>query len=227
MEIGLLEDDPAQANMVRDWLLESGYDVFWAATGGELIQQLRERPFDCLVLDWELPDTTGFEVLQFVRQSLGLQIPVLFATQRDDESEIIAALEAGADDYLVKPLRKGEALARIKAMLRRTGVTSGAQTLELGPIVLDLVERRALVDGEEVALSNKDFELASFVMANQGKVLSRAYLLKMVWGVSEDLSTRTVDVHISRMRRKLGIGPAMGYALKTIYQHGYRLEKLQ
>ncbi len=228
MNIGLLEDDAPQADMVCEWLQSEGHSVHAADTGLEFIRLLKGQPCDAVILDWELPDTTGVEVLQQIRQLLTLDTPVLFTTQRDAESDIVAALEAGADDYLVKPLRRAELVARIKALLRRAGVDQQAtKVLTLGPIELNLVSHQARVNGELVKLTNKDMELATFVVANLGKILSREYLLQAVWGLGADITTRTVDVHISRIRRKLGINPDMGYCLKTIYQHGYRLEKLQ
>ena len=226
MEIGLLEDDEPQAAMVSEWLQEAGYAVKAATTGAQFIPLIKKQPFDAVILDWELPDTTGFEILKQLRQLLTLDTPVLFTTQRDQEEDIVSALEAGADDYLVKPLRKAELIARMKAILRRAGTEEAQKVVRLGPIELDLTQHQATVNGEEVKLTNKDFELATFVLSNVGKILSREYLLKSVWGLSADVSTRTVDVHISRIRRKLGINSSVGLCLKTIYQHGYRLEKL-
>lgn len=227
MNIGVLEDDQPQSEMLRSWLDSEGYSVSSAASGTEFIQLVKKQPFDLLILDWELPDTTGFEVLKQVRQLLGVRAPVLFTTQRDDEQDIVTALEAGADDYLVKPLRRAELLARVKAVLRRVGAENEQDNLlVLGPIELDLRSHTAKLNGEEVKLTNKDFDLAAFIFSNIGKILSREYLLKMVWGIGQDISTRTVDMHISRIRRKLNINQSIGYSLKTIYQHGYRLEKI-
>lgn len=226
LNIGLLEDDQPQSEMLCGWLQEEGYTVASAASGAQFIQLVKNQLFDLLILDWELPDTTGYQVLKQLRQLMTLDTPILFTTQRDEEQDIVSALEAGADDYLIKPLRKAELLARLKAVIRRSSAEETEKVLTLGPIELDLNTHTARVNGEEVKLTNKDFDLAAFIFSNFGKILSREYLLKMVWGIGQDISTRTVDMHISRIRRKLNINQSIGYSLKTIYQHGYRLEKL-
>ena len=226
LNIGLLEDDQPQSEMLCDWLREEGFTVSVAATVAQFIQLVKSQLFDLLILDWELPDTSGYEVLKQLRGVMTVATPILFTTQRDEEHDIVSALEAGADDYLIKPLRKAEILARLKAVLRRSNTEPPDLSLVLGPIELDLGTHTAKVNGEEVKLTNKDFDLAAFMFNNLGKILSREYLLKMVWGIGQDINTRTVDMHISRIRRKLNINQSIGYSLKTVYQHGYRLEKI-
>ena len=149
----------------------------------------------------------------------------MFTTQRDAEEDIIAALKAGADDYLIKPLRHGELMARLSAVSRRSGIDDATQDIQYGPYTIDTKTERVLVDNEPVKLTRKDYLVAVCLFENLGKVLSREYLLKTVWGVEAGLDTRTVDVHVSRVRRSLNIGPHRGYMIKTIYQHGYRLEQ--
>ena len=155
------------------------------------------------------------------------RIPVLFLTQRDSESDIITALDAGADDYLVKPARPGELTARLNALGRRvSGENEGQEQIEIGPYVINLGKRSIVSSGEEVSLTDKDFDLAVFMFQNVGRLLSRDFLLERVWGISSNINTRTVDTHVSRLRRKLNIKPENGFRIKTIYQHGYRLEKV-
>ncbi len=227
MRIGYLEDEKSQADLVKSWLLGEGFAVTHADTGRGFINLLTDNPVDMLILDWQLPDMEGVDVLASVRNQLNSNVPVIFATQRDAEADIVRALQAGADDYLVKPLRKGELLARLESLARRAGVTTDETRLTLGPIVLDNAAQKVTVNGELVKLTPKDYQLAYCMLRNVGKLLSRDYLLREVWGIDASLNTRTVDVHVSRIRRSLNIGPEIGYCIKTVYQHGYRLEKIQ
>jgi DNA-binding response OmpR family regulator len=180
------------------------------------------------VLDWEVPDMNGYAVLEEVRAS-GNRTPVLFATQRDDESSIVGALSQGADDYMVKPTKQAELLARIAALGRRAGVSDmdDDTALTVGPWTVDRSRRQILLADEPVKLTDKDYELASYLFQNVGKLMSRAHLLEKVWGIMTPIESRTVDVHISRIRRSLQIRPEQGYRIKTVYQHGYRLEPIE
>jgi DNA-binding response OmpR family regulator len=226
MRIGYLEDQQAQAELVISWLEDRGYEVFHAATGAEFLKTLVDNPVDLLVLDWQLPDMEGVDVLRSIRQQLQIDAPVIFATQRDAEADIVRALECGADDYLVKPLRQAELLARLEALARRAGVGVSADFIELGPIVIDTAAEKVTVNNCAVKLTPKDYKLACCLLGNIGKLLSRDYLLREVWGIDAPINTRTVDVHVSRVRRALNLVPEVGYCVKTVYQHGYRLEKV-
>lgn len=224
VRIAYLEDDLAQAELVRGWLEEAGHSCTHCARGRDFSALLRRDSFDVLLLDWEVPDISGLTVLETLRES-GNRVPVLFATQRDDEASIVGALESGADDYMIKPIRRAELLARLAALGRRGGVVDEAPPRqELGPWLVDRERRLISVDGEPVKLTDKDFELASYLFLNVGKLVSRAHLLEKVWGISSAIESRTVDVHVSRIRRSLEIRPERGFRIKTIYQHGYRLE---
>ncbi|NIB39811.1 response regulator transcription factor [Pseudomaricurvus alkylphenolicus] len=227
MKIALLEDDQQQADLVCQWLQESGHEVVHSDRGDTFLQCCYEQPFDMVILDWELPDTSGLEVLKQLRQQDQFSFPVLFATQRDSEEDVVSALAAGADDYLVKPLRPMELAARLEALRRRAGIRSPDDVLTLGPITIDTQRLSAEVNGEAVKLTQKEFALAVEFLSNPGRVLSREYLLKQIWGVNAALNTRTVDVHVSKVRRTLKINPDMGYCITTIYQHGYRLEPVE
>ena len=225
MRIAYLEDDQDQANLVKMWLEESGHTCVHCDSGRDFMAMLRRETFDLLVLDWEVPDMSGLSVLEELR-ALGNRVPVIFTTQRDDEGSIVSALTAGADDYMVKPPKQAELLARIRALGRRSGVADpdSSDAYELGPWTVDRERRQISLDGEVVRLTDKDFDLASYLFMNPGKLLSRAHLLEKVWGIMTPIESRTVDVHISRIRRSLQIRPERGYRIKTVYQHGYRLE---
>lgn len=227
MKVALLEDDLAQAKLLTQWLTEAGYEVFHRDTVSGFKSMLKEQPIDMALLDWQLPDATGVDALSWIRAQYEVHLPVVFSTQRDSEGDVVAALKAGADDYMIKPPRQAELLARLAAVGRRAGLDKlTSPTMTLAHIDIDQEAQRVFVHGEEVKLTRKDYLLTCCVIKNQGKLLSREYLLREVWGVDAELNTRTVDMHISRMRRNLQLDPSCGYAIKTVYQHGYRLEKV-
>lgn len=223
MHVALLEDDPAQAQMLVGWLEGAGHEVDHFDRGGPLIDALDRGRFDLLILDWELPDVSGLDVLEKVRERVAWHVPVLFATQRDAETDIVRALGCGADDYMVKRISRAEFLARVDALGRRLG--SEELELTVGRYRFRPQTQEVSIDGEPVDLTARDFQLAHYMFRNIGRLLSREQLLKDVWHV-QGISTRTVDVHVSRIRKRLDICPASGFLIKTIYQHGYRLEVL-
>lgn len=223
--VGILEDEKPQAQMVTDWLRDAGYDVFHCDTGDAFLAEMRDSAADMLILDWQLPDCEGIDILQQLRNSLKSTVPIVFATAKNSEEDIVRGLSMGADDYLIKPLRRAELLARLEALWRRSSAAA-PEVLELGPVQLDVENHQAYVDGEEVKLTSTEFRLAVCVFENQGRLLSREFLLSEVWGVDAQIDTRTVDMHMSRIRKLLRINPTMGYLIKTVYRHGYRLEAL-
>jgi len=226
--IGLLEDDQSQADMLCQWLSCRGYGVFHEITGeGFLAAVARHNP-GLLILDWQLPDCEGIEVLQELRQERGFVGPVMFATARSAEEDVVFGLEQGADDYITKPLRKAELLARVSALCRRSNIAVPTETItiEVGPIVLETGNRRAFVRGRPVKMTSTEFRLAVCMLTHINQLLSREFLLREVWGVDAQLDTRTVDMHMSRIRKLLEIGPEMGFCIRTVYRHGYRLEAL-
>ncbi len=226
MKIAILEDDPAQAKLLRSWLEDEKHTVFHAGRCDVFLALYKKESPDLLILDWQLPDNTGLDVLIALRTNYESKAPVIFCTQRNSEADIVNALKYGADDFLTKPLRQAELLARLHALVRRASIENTNQIIELGPIQLDTLNENISIDGEQLKITRKDYLVAQCLIKNLGKVLSREYLLKQVWGVNSNLDTRTVDVHVSRVRRSLKISPEMGYMIKTIYLHGYRLEKI-
>ncbi|MCR9261443.1 MAG: response regulator transcription factor [Pseudomonadaceae bacterium] len=225
MHLWLLEDDPAQAQLLMGWLQTTEHTVRHFDRGQSLIEALNtSKPdFDLVVLDWELPDATGIEVLHQIRDQIQWHVPILFVTQREAESDIINALASGADDYMIKQINQGEFLARINALGRR--LANQELEFEIGVYHFKPQSQSVLLNGEPCDLTSKDFELAWYLFRHIGRLLSRDQLLRDVWGVS-GLNTRTVDVHVSRIRKRMNINPEQGFRIKTIYQHGYRLEQL-
>jgi len=227
MKIALLEDEVVQAKSLIELLGQHNHECDHFENGKSFMYAVLHNSYDLLVLDWQLPDMEGTEVLRQLRSEMSWRVPVLFLTQRDSEADIITALDAGADDYLVKPARPGELAARINALSRRMGGEHSEQeALEIGPYIIDLGKRTIISSGENIELTDKDFDLAVFMFQNLGRLLSRDFLLERVWGISSNINTRTVDTHVSRLRRKLNIKPENGFRIKTIYQHGYRLERV-
>jgi DNA-binding response OmpR family regulator len=226
MQIALLEDEQEQADHIQAILAESGHDCDAFATGQGFLSGVRHTSYDLLILDWQIPDMTGIDVLRIVRTELDWPIPIVFLTQRDSEENIVEALDAGADDYITKPARPAELMARIHALVRRSIPEKDKETLAFGPFRVDTQRRVITLRNKVMTLTDKDFDLTLFLFKNQDRLLTRDMLLERVWGVSRDINTRTVDTHMSRLRRRLGLNPENGFRIKTIYQRGYRLEAM-
>ncbi|MGC8121241.1 response regulator transcription factor [Marinobacter sp. VGCF2001] len=227
MRIALLEDEHEQAQHIRSILSERGHDCDSFSTGQSFLGAVLHRSYDLLILDWQIPDMTGIEVLESVRAQLNWAIPAVFLTQRDSEADIVRALDAGADDYIAKPARAAELVARINALARRSNPESEKEVLVFGPFEVNTHQRTIHLHREPLALTDKDFDLTFFLFQNQGRLLTREMLLERVWGLARDINTRTVDTHMSRLRRRLGLNPENGFRIKTIYQRGYRLEAIK
>jgi DNA-binding response OmpR family regulator len=226
LRIALVEDDANLAEVIQLWLQEAGYECQVVREGKRLIRELSRYSIDLIILDWMLPDTDGIELLRWIRQHVDWPIPVLFVTGKDAEADIVRALNEGADDYMSKPVQRRELLARIDALRRRSLPQDETQRmLDFGRYKIDLDTRTVLFDDGPVELTQKEFDLVLFLFRGAGRVLARGHILESVWGRSPEVNTRTVDTHISRIRRKLQLGPESGWQLKAVYQHGYRLER--
>jgi DNA-binding response OmpR family regulator len=225
--VGLLEDDADQAAVVAEWLEESGYTVRQFRTASEFRRRQGSEAIDLLLLDWMLPDVAGIEVIAWIRSSPNSKLPVIFLTARGAEEDLVRALASGGDDYVVKPAKKLELLARVNALLRRhTGDSESSGHIVLPPYLLDARRRRISIDGREIDLTQREFDLANFLFRRQGRIVGRDALLENVWNLSSAVSTRTVDTHVSRLRKKLDLNGEHGWRLAAIYQHGYRLEQI-
>lgn len=228
MRIALIEDDHDQIDLLTLWLEGMDHDVVSYTDGAQFVQSSVKESYDLAILDWMLPSMNGIEVLELLRENNN-KVPVLFVTAKNDEKDIVEALEAGADDYMSKPVTESETKARINALLRRSGsLTDEQAVLDFPPYNINSGTRVLTCNGDEVSLTQKEYKLIVFLFRNQGRVISRGHLLQVVWGTNPQINTRTVDTHISRLRSKLDIHPdTTGWELKSIYQHGYRLEKVQ
>lgn len=229
MYIALLEDEPTLAQDVSKLLVDAGHTVTVFADGHSILRALVKDTFDLFILDWHVPGPNGFEVLQHIRQVAKLTSPVVFLTSNDAQEQIVAALNAGADDYCSKPLRPGEFSARLQAVQRRmlpqTAFQPDGELYE--GFVFNRVERSVRIEDVTVHLSEKEFELSHLLFVNIERPLARNRIMLEVWGREENELSRTLDVHISWVRRKLGIG-AQGTRLRlnVVHGYGYRLDKV-
>ncbi|MBX3716441.1 MAG: response regulator [Burkholderiales bacterium] len=224
LRVALLEDDPDQLALERRWLEAAGHICHGFTRSAELLAAIGRESFDVYVLDWMVPDLSGEAVLEWIRQKLPQRVPVMFATARDEEAEIVEILSLGADDYLVKPLRHGEFVARVEALGRRQAAAAGARGEKVGPYAIDTGSRTVKLDGRPVELTPRLYEIARILFEKRETLVSRGYLYEQVWGRALESGTRTVDTHVSRLRRALELDGRHGWRLTSIYQHGYRLE---
>ena len=228
MRVLILEDDVEQAALLKAWLEEAGHYCYVAYDAKAFLKSFGNESFDLVMLDWMVPKGSGIEVLATIREHFGSAIPVVFMTARDAEADIVKALEEGADDYIVKPLRQAETLARINALARRGGdiKRQASEPVSLPPYEIDTESRSISIEGQPIDFTQKEYELAVFLFKNAGRVVSRGHMLEMVWATSPNLNTRTVDTHMSRLRTKLRLDDQPNWRLTSIYRHGYRLEQV-
>jgi DNA-binding response OmpR family regulator len=215
----LVEDDDAIGRLVKQYLeQQAGWRVVWLRTGEEAVAELRRHPVRLMVLDVGLPGIDGFEVCRRVRAQS--TVPIVMLTARDEEPDRVVGFELGADDYVPKPFSPRELEARIRAILRRAEPRSSEDAvLSAGRIVLRRDSHDVTVEGEAVQLTAKEFDLLTCFLEHQGIVLSRERLLDIVWGMSYPGGTRTVDMHVAQLRRKLGDAEA----IHTVRGAGYKL----
>jgi DNA-binding response OmpR family regulator len=224
-QVLVVEDDPTVADVVGRYLEREGFAVQRAADGVDAVRLATDSPPDLMVLDLMLPGLDGLEVFRRVRE-LG-SIPVIMLTARGDESDRVAGLELGADDYVAKPFSPRELIARVKSVLRRSqggpSTDSIPATLAVGDIIVDVPGREVHVDGQQVALTVREFDLLAFLMAHPGRVFRREELLEHVWGYTFG-DQSTVTVHVRRLREKIERDPARPERIQTVWGVGYRFQ---
>ncbi len=226
-----VEDDEDLADVLRYNLTREGFEVEHAPTGAAALDAVAARPPDLVILDVMLPDLSGFEVCRRLRAAPGTQtVPILMLTARGEELDRVVGFEAGADDYVVKPFSVRELALRVRALLRRAAPAppdaapqpAPHPVLEVGAVRLDAAAHRVWVEEEEVALTALEFRLLAVLLERRGRVQTREQLLGDVWDIHSDVTTRTVDTHVRRLRQKLG--PAAGY-IETLRGVGYRMRE--
>ncbi|MGN6314807.1 response regulator transcription factor [Trinickia sp.] len=226
MKIAYLEDDDVVAEHVGAILSSNGHECAVFRDGSQLIRRLKREHFDLLVLDWNVPGVTGHQVTIWARANLSERVPILFMTSRSLEADVVAALTAGADDYMIKPIRSGELLARIAALSRRAYPSDAAPqaAIEVGQYRVDPVGRACYLREQPIELTGREFDLVLLLFQYAGRVLSREHIGGTLWGQPPNAISRTLDTHMSRVRTKLQLKPEHGVKLMPVYGHGYRLE---
>jgi DNA-binding response OmpR family regulator len=221
----IVEDDRDIADLVAHYFGKAGFATDVLSSGREALAAIKRRPPDLVILDLMLPQVDGLEICRIMRaHDATAAIPIIMLTARGEESDRIVGLEIGADDYMAKPFSPNELVARVRALLRRAHRASPpAKILAYGPIALDTERHLVSCSGRDVTLTAKEFLLLEYLLQHRGRVLSRDVLLTDVWGYRYTGGTRTVDVHIRRLREKL---PVLAEGLVTVKQFGYKLADL-
>jgi DNA-binding response OmpR family regulator len=219
----VVEDDESLITTLGDRLRGERYVVDVAKDAEEGLEKINQSPFDLLIVDVMLPYRSGFDLCREVRQS-GLAIPILFLTARSSVVDKVVGLKLGGDDYLTKPFEAEELMVRVEALLRRKPLQTGARVHQYGSLRVDVPRQEVTRDGKIVYLSGQEFHLLNYLMERAGQTISRAELLRAVWGYNESTYSRTVDVHIFALRRKLEDDPARPVLITTVTGHGYRFK---
>lgn len=227
MRIAILDDDATQIDLIAGVLEQAGYRTAAFGRAAALTAELGRETYDLLIVDWHLPDSPGIDLIRWVRSTIEPPPPVLLVTSRTDDQDIVEGLEAGADDYLSKPISPMVLIARVVALLRRAyprpvdGAVETYAGYTFAPTLNQVTFR-----GEEVTLTAKEFSLALVLFRNLSRALSRTYLNEAVWGRDAGLNSRSLDMHVSRVRTKLQLRSANGLRLAPVYSYGYRLERV-
>ncbi|MFP3275869.1 MAG: response regulator transcription factor [Paraburkholderia sp.] len=228
MRIAILEDDTVQAGQLTEVLSVAGHICHIFAAGDQLVRRLRRETFDLLILEWVVPGMSGEDVLRWTRQNLSNCLPVLFLTKRSRESDIVSILNMGADDYLVKPVAMAILSVHVETLLRRAYAFDPAATRAMfGQIEFNLTSQQVHMSGKIRAVTQKEFALALLLFRYIGQPVSRAHIIETVWGQANDVLSRTIDTHVTRVRAKLGLRPENGFRLSCVYGYGYRLDSVE
>ena len=225
-KILVVEDEPNQVELIEFNLNSEGYEVIVAQDGEEALDLAEEENPDLILLDWMLPKVSGIEVCRQLRRSkMTREIPIVMLTARSEESDKIRGLDIGADDYITKPYSIKELLARVRAAMRRPAASVISDQLTVGKIVVDLQKHLVAIDGLQVNLGPTEYRLLVTLMQSPERVFSRNQLLDHVWGISADVDTRTVDVHVARLRKVIEVG-ANKNIIRTVRGFGYALKAI-
>ncbi|MGE5557371.1 MAG: winged helix-turn-helix domain-containing protein [Bacillota bacterium] len=226
-KILIVDDEPNIVELVDFHLKKEGYTVVSALTGKTALAMASNENPDLIILDLMLPEIDGLEVCKMLRKEMKTKnIPIIMLTAKSEEVDRVLGLEMGADDYVTKPFSPRELVARVKAVLRRITQTEQDDIIKCGDLVLDAFQHELTIRGKAVDLTPKEFELLRLLMQNRGRVFTREFLLEQVWGYEFYGDTRTVDVHIRRLRQKIEQDPSNPVLLETVHGVGYRFKEI-
>lgn len=227
MRIAIADDDPATIEFLGKIVEKLGHVYSTFVDGTSLANALLRDTFDLVILDWNMPGKTGMQILEWADGAVEDRPPVIMMTSRTAKQDVSDALNAGADDYITKPEDMNVIAARINALLRRnTSASTMEPTAEYGGYLLNRIDQTVTQKGKKIALTAKEFELTDLMFRNRDRTLSRRYIMETVWRTNAHLATRTLDMHISRIRSKLELKPENGFRIFTVFGYGYRLETL-
>lgn len=228
MRIAIADDDPEIVHFLSAIIAQMDHVSVVFTDGDRLATALMRDTFDLVLLDWNMPGKNGIDLLSWMRNSISESPPVIMMTSRTAKRDITLALNSGADDYITKPEDETVIAARIAALLRRSaGKGEMEKQVTYGNYTLNRMEQSIAHKGEDIILTAKEFELADLLFRNRDRTLSRAYIMETIWRTSADLATRTLDMHVSRVRSKLELKPENGFRIFTVFGYGYRLETLE
>jgi DNA-binding response OmpR family regulator len=227
MRVVIADDESDVIVFLKSIIEDMGHAVVSYSDGNMLSQALVRETFDLLILDWNIPGKDGLAMLQWMQTAMPERPPVIMMTNRSAKKDISDALNAGADDYITKPEDRAVVAARINAMLRRNaGAGAFDAKASYGKYELDRIGQTVAINGETISLTAKEFELADLFFRNADRTLSRNYIMETIWRTTAALATRTLDMHISRVRAKLDLQPENGFRIFTVFGYGYRLETI-
>jgi len=226
IKIAYLEDEANMAALVMEYLDEAGFEATWFQRGLACARAVERGDFNLCLFDWMVPDMNGPDVFASIQLKLKEAAPpVIFLTGKGEDNDIVQVLDAGADDYIVKPVTRPVLLARIRAVLRKRGLGQTAVQTQWGALSIDVNQREIYMAGKRLDLGAREIDLAFFMLQNIGVLLTRERLNQIIFGLNPDIQTRALDVHMSTLRRALDLRPENGWRLATVYGRGYRLER--
>ena len=226
--VAAVDDDPAQLDLLASVMRAMGHGCHTFTSGKALLRAMRTETFDLLLVDWQMPEMSGPDLVMWIRDKVSTTLPVMFVTLRDEECDIVRGLDCGADDYMCKPVRVGELMARTRALLRRGRSVqrepSGVR--RFGDVEFDTKVRAVTMKGTPVDLRGREYDLALFLFDHLGQSLSRRHITEALWGFGVELNSRMLDTMVSVVRGKMNLRPENGYKLRAVYNVGYRLDVL-